>query len=185
MIGDGESAAEIIPECDPQFGAGLGQSEEGIAAVAADIAAGTTTDLAFGDLAADVVLRTIGVQRDVRMIEHGQQFGLVGMQPLQQSIETDEAGALAKDVVEPSAELAAPAWCRADAVVFQIGIELPDQPANALLSGPLVVGERVELVHQPLGMDPAQRMLTDSELAGVVADNHRVTEKSVRLDAAP
>ena len=43
------------------------------------------------------------------MVEHGQQFGLVGMQPLQQAIESDEAGATAEDVVEPRAELAAPA----------------------------------------------------------------------------
>ena len=28
-------------------------------------------------------------------------------------------------------------------------------------------------------------MLTDSELAGVIADNHRVMEKPMRLDAAP
>jgi len=52
MIGDGESGAEIIPEFDPQLGASLGQYEEGIAAVAADTAAGATTDLAFGYLAA-------------------------------------------------------------------------------------------------------------------------------------
>ena len=48
-----------------------------------------------------------------------------------------------------------------------------------------MVGERVELVHQPLGMDPAQRMLTDRELAGVIADNHGVAQKVMRLNAAP
>jgi hypothetical protein len=54
-----------------------------------------------------------------------------------------------------------------------------------LLSGALMVGECVELVHQPLGMDPTQRMLTDSKLAGVVADNHRAPEKPVRLVTEP
>ena len=82
MIGDGEPAAEIVPECDPQLGASLGQSEKGVAAVAAHVAAGSTADLAFGDLASDVVLRAIGMQRGIWMVEHGQQFGLGGMQPL-------------------------------------------------------------------------------------------------------
>jgi hypothetical protein len=34
------------------------------------------------------------------MVEHGQQFDLVGMQPLQQAIKTDEASALAEGVVD-------------------------------------------------------------------------------------
>ena len=71
MIGDCEPAAEIVPEGDPQLGASLGQSEEGITAVAANIAAGSPADVAFGDLAAAVVLRALGVQWDVWMVEHG------------------------------------------------------------------------------------------------------------------
>jgi hypothetical protein len=65
MIGDCEPAAEIVPEGDPQLGASLGQSEEGITAVAANIAAGSPADVAFGHLATAVVLRAIGVQWDV------------------------------------------------------------------------------------------------------------------------
>jgi hypothetical protein len=107
------------------------------------------------------------MERNVWMVEHGQQLGLVGVQPLQQAIQTDEASTKAKYVVEPSTELIAPAWCRGNAVVFQIGIELPDQRADTVLGGALVVGERVELVHQPFGMDPTQSMLTDGELARV------------------
>jgi hypothetical protein len=34
-------------------------------------------------------------------------------------------------------------------------------------------------------MHPAQRMLADGELAGVVTDNHHIAQQSVRLDAAP
>ena len=54
-----------------------------------------------------------------------------------------------------------------------------------LLSGALVVGERVELVDEPLCVDPTQRVQTDRELAGVIADNHGVAEKVMRLNAAP
>jgi hypothetical protein len=46
------------------------------------------------------------------MVEHGQQFGLVGVQPPQQTIETDEAGLTAEDVIEPRSEPGTPPWCR-------------------------------------------------------------------------
>src|SRR3954463_13868065 len=61
-----EPAAQIVPDRDAEFVAGLGKAQEGIAAVAADIAARPGTDLAPGDVAADMVLRAIGVQRDLR-----------------------------------------------------------------------------------------------------------------------
>ena len=50
-------------------------------------------------------------------------------------------------------------------------IEPPDQAAQPLLRGAVLVGEGVELVDQPLGMDPAQGMAADIELAGIVADD--------------
>jgi hypothetical protein len=182
---DEEPAAEIIPESDAQLGASLRQTKEGVAAVATDVAAGATADFAFGYLTADVVLRAVRVQGNVRMVEHGQQLGLIGVQPLQQAIKSDEAGVTAEHVVEPFVELGTPPRCRCDAVVFQIGVELPDQRTHKLLGGTLVVGERVKLVYQPLRMDPAQRMVADSELAGVVADNYSLLQKTVHLDAAP
>ena len=97
---NGEPCAEIVPECDVEFCASLGESEEGVAAVAAGIAASPAADLALGDLAANVVFRTVGVQRNLRPVEHHQQLGLVGMQPLEQAIESGEPGAAAEDAVE-------------------------------------------------------------------------------------
>jgi HTH DNA binding domain len=72
----------------------------------------------------------------------------------------------AKDVVKPSTELIAPAWCRAGTVVFQIGIELPDQRADTLLGGTLLVGECLQLVHQALGVNihPRDLALRDAHL---------------------
>ena len=61
---------------------------------------------------------------------------------------------------------------------LQIGVEEPDQAADAALRGALSVGERIEFVNQTLGMDPAQAVLADVELAGVVADNNRVSRQS-------
>ncbi len=111
LTGDAQTAAQIIPERDAMLGAGLGEAEEGIAAIAPGVAAGSGADLAAGDLAADVVFGAVGMQRDLRPLQHHQQFGLVGMQPLQQSIQRDEAGAAAEDAIEPRAQRADGGFC--------------------------------------------------------------------------
>src|SRR5271169_1513354 len=183
--GDFEAGAEIVPEFDSELAAGLVEAEEGVAAVAADVGAGSSADLALGDLATDIVLGAVGVQRDIGPFEHFEQFALVGPLAGQQTIESGEAGLVAEDAVEPRRQdrlalrrgMAAPG--------LQIGVEEPDQAADASLRGALSVGERIEFVNQPFVMDPAQAVLTDVELAGVVADNDRVGEKTVGFDAAP
>jgi hypothetical protein len=52
---------------------------------------------------------------------------------------------------------------------LEISVEVPDQLADTLLSRPMQIGESVELMHQPFRMDPAQRVLADVELTGVVS----------------
>ena len=68
---------------------------------------------------------------------------------------------------------------------LETAVEPPDEGADAGLRGALGVGERIEFVDQAFGVDPAQAMLADIELAGVVADDHGVGEQAMRLDAAP
>jgi hypothetical protein len=51
-----EPAAQIVPDRDAEFVAGLDQAQKGVAAVAADLAPRPGTDLAPGDVAADIVL---------------------------------------------------------------------------------------------------------------------------------
>ena len=43
-------------------------------------------------------------------------------------------------------------------VSIEVGVELPDQTANPLLSGTVLTIERVQLMHQPFRVDPAQRV---------------------------
>src|SRR6266849_3592857 len=64
VSGDIEPGTEIIPEGDAELGAGFGEAEEGIPAVASGIAAGAAADFAFGDVAADVVFGAVGVEWD-------------------------------------------------------------------------------------------------------------------------
>ena len=43
----------------------------------------------------------------------------------------------------------------------------------------------VQFVHQPFGMDPAQCMLTNRELPGIITQHHSIAQEVVRVDAAP
>ena len=119
LPGNAETAAEIIPKRDAQLGAGLGEPEEAIATVSPDITAGAAADLALGHVAADVALGTVGMQWDIGVIQHGQQFGFVGMQPPEQAIKRDKAGAAAKDTIEAGAKLSATAGRRVRRYAFR------------------------------------------------------------------
>lgn len=56
MPGDLEPATQIIPDRDAEFVTSLGEAEEGIAAIAADVASCAGADLPPCDVAPDVVL---------------------------------------------------------------------------------------------------------------------------------
>src|SRR3984893_3207164 len=182
---DGESVAKVVPERDFELGTGFGETEKGIAAITTDIAAGAGTDLAPGDVAADVVLRSVGVQRDFGSVEHPQQFGFVGVEPREQPVERDESGLASEDAVEPRLQCCLALFGGGATIGLEITVKVPDQLAHGGLGGAVLVGEGVELVNQALGMNPTQAMLADVELTGVVADDHGVGKEAVRLDAAP
>ena len=100
---DVESTAEIVPEGDLEFAAGLGKAEEGIPAIAPVIAARPGTDLTTDHLTTDVIFRAVGVEWYLRPVQHHQQLGLVGPQPRQKAVQRDEAGTAAEDAIEPRA----------------------------------------------------------------------------------
>src|SRR5215831_20043003 len=168
---DGKSVAQIVPECDFELGACFGEAEEGVAAVAAEIAARAAAEFAPGDVAADVVFRSVGVQRDFGSVEHHQQFWLIGVEPREQAIECDEAGVSLEDAVEPRPQSGLALFGGGATIDLEITVEVPDQLADGGLGGAVVVGEGVELVNQALGMNPAQAVMADVELTGVVADD--------------
>ena len=84
--------------------AGFGEPKEAIPAIASGVAACSGADFAAGDLRADIVLGAVGVQRDFRPLQHHQQFGLVGVQARQKTIQCDKTGAAAKDAIEPCSQ---------------------------------------------------------------------------------
>ena len=75
---DVEPVAEIVEERDAKFLAGLHQSEKDITRVAARFGPCAAGDFALGDMAADVVLRAVGMQRDLGPFEDAQELGFPG-----------------------------------------------------------------------------------------------------------
>src|SRR6202453_381130 len=182
--GDFEACAKVVPEFDAVLAAGLQEAEKAVAAIAAGVAAGSAADLALGDLATNVVFGAVGVQWGSRAFRAPSAIRSC-WRAGGPADERGEAGLVAEDTVEPRRQdrlarrrgMAAPG--------FETAIELPDQAADAALRGALGFGERIEPVNQAFAMNPAQTMKTDIELASVVADDHGVGEKAMRLDAAP
>ncbi len=115
----------------------------------------------------------------------GKQFGLVGAQSLEQAIQRGEAGSAKEDAIEADAQFAAALLAGGGTIRLEVGVEPPDQSADAALRRAVQFGERVEPVHQPFRMHLAQRMPTDRELTGVIADNDGLAQQPVCLDAAP
>ena len=72
LAGDGESGAEIVPERDAELGASFGEAEKGVAAIAPGVAACSAADFSLDDLAADVVLRAVGMEGNFGPFEHHQ-----------------------------------------------------------------------------------------------------------------
>src|SRR5215472_4556869 len=106
------------------------------------------------------------------------------MQPRQEAIEGDEAGAALEDAIKTDLHLGLAAARGLLFVGDEVAVEPPDQGANPLLGHASVLGECVELVDETLGMHPAQGMAPDIELPGVVTDDDSIVQKTMRLDGA-
>src|SRR3954462_12354715 len=117
----------------PPRSKGINQAEEGVPAIAADVAAGSAADLAPGHLGPDVVLRSVGVQRDLRAVEHPEQLRLVGVQPREQPVQDDKASPTPKDPIKPHAQFAPSPRGWLSSVSLEVTVEPPDQRAQVLL----------------------------------------------------
>lgn len=82
--------------------AGLHQPEHNIAGDATVEADGSTRDLSLGDEGTNIVLRRIGVQRNLRMFQHLEQFLLAPMEAHKQLVKCLIADGQREDTVESS-----------------------------------------------------------------------------------
>src|SRR6516165_354348 len=146
----------------------------GVAAFEADGSAG---NFSFGDAGADVVFGSVGVEGNFRPIENAQQSILVAIQSPEQPVEHDVAGCAAlEDAVEAGAQDAGLLRAGRPLVLLQATIEPPDHPLGDLDGVALLVVGGKELVDKAFGVNPAQRMDADAELAGVVGNNDGVRQ---------
>jgi hypothetical protein len=65
LAGNVEPPAQVVPERRAVLGAGLGEAEEGIAAISSSVTTGSSADLPADQLTAEVVFRT-GTSRSAR-----------------------------------------------------------------------------------------------------------------------
>jgi len=116
----------------------------------------------------------------------------VAMEALEQAVERRVAGAAAlEDAVEAGAQDLGLFGARRALVVFQATIEPPDHPLGDLDGVALLVVDGDELVDEPFGVNPAQRVFADADPrvepgeAGVVGDDDRVLQQALMMDRAP
>lgn len=139
-VGDTEPIAQKDPERDAQLGTGLRQTQEDVTSITTGVALGAAADLALDHLTAQVTLRAVGVQRDLRPVEHSKQLGLVRLQPSQGPVQEVEAGRAAEEPVTPRLQAGRGAGARVEAIGFEIAVQPPDQQAYPIDFGPLPGG---------------------------------------------
>src|ERR1700752_456040 len=88
----------------PSLAQVLLRPRKAVPAIASGIASCAGADLTLSDLAADVVLRAVGVRGDFGPVEHHEQLAFVGMEPFEQPVESDEASVSGEDAVQAGAQ---------------------------------------------------------------------------------
>ena len=84
------------------------------------------TDLALGYVTAEVVFRSVGMQRNFRSLEDHEQLGLVSMEAFEQAIEGDEAGLPREEAIKPCRQRQLAPLAGGQSVGFEIAVETPD-----------------------------------------------------------
>jgi len=95
------------------------------------------------------------------------------VQPGEQPVQGGVAGSPPEDAFESRPQRGSAPWARIARPGFQVGIQPPDQRARPLDRPALLGRGRHEVVHQALGMHPAQRVGAHPELPGAVGHDHR------------
>jgi hypothetical protein len=91
-----------VKERDAELAAGLQETQHDIARGPACIAHGATGDFSLGHASADVVFGTIGVERDLRTLQHPEQLEFASMKPRKEAIQKRVTRAARKDAIDPS-----------------------------------------------------------------------------------
>ena len=106
------------------------------------------------------------------------------MQAFERLVEGLERGLLGEEGVETGLVFGRQSRVRRPLVGLEIPVETPDLAAHPFMVQPLRVVQRNQLVHQPLGVHPAQSMIQEGKLACPVADNGQIERGLILQKAA-
>ena len=105
QTGDGSKVMnpiiEEIPEREAMFLAGFLEAEKSIPTLAPQIAPGRAADFSSFDILPDIPLAEIVVKGEEWKLQYQKQFGLIGRDPLEGLVQTDEGGRLVEDQIKP------------------------------------------------------------------------------------
>src|SRR5881628_1618105 len=176
-----------LPERNTQLATRLLQAQEAVPAAAAQVASRAGTDLARLRPLPHIPLHQIVLQRQVRVLQHQQQFCFLRVHPRQRLVQLHEARALQKQRVELAIQLPLLPRRGRQPVVLQSLVVVPDLIPHALQRLVLRGRQRHYTRHVALGVQPAQPMQVAQqlELPGVVADDRLVHVQVVNHQAAP
>lgn len=152
---DPQPIAEIVPERQAEFLAGLHQAEQAVTSLTTVTADRAARNLSLDDKATQISLRRIGVQRGFGPLQYPQQFCLAAFQPNQQFVEVILAGAQRKNPIKPCLKAVGCGRIRSSLIVFQSLVKEPDEFAQGLDMLHLARRRRHQLVQQPFCVDPA------------------------------
>jgi hypothetical protein len=101
----------------------------------------------------------------------------LGAEPCQQPVQGDKARLGGEDGVEAVRKPGCAARSWRPPVGLERLVEPPDAAADVLLGIGMRFAECIELMDEPLGMNPAERVLCNLELARAVGDDHRAVQE--------
>src|SRR5215210_6493671 len=135
--------------------------------------------------ATDVVLGRVGVEWDLRALQHPQQLSLAPMKAGKQPVQHHKTGSAGEEAVKPRPEGAGPAGARVCLPRLEVAVEPPDQLPCRLNGLSLSPRRWDQLMNQALGVNPAQGVGAQPELAGVVGHDHGAAQQPMMADRAP
>ena len=118
-------------------------------------------------------------------LQYPQQFRLAAPQSSQQFVKIDIPGSNGENSIEPDLKALGCTSTRTSRKILQSLVEEPDEFAQGLDMFHLPRRRRHQLLQQPFGVDPAQRMGADAELSGIVGHDHCIADQAMMADGTP
>ena len=135
----------------------------------------------FCDDDADVVFACVGVEGNLGTLEPAQEFVLVGVKALVEPVEGRVSGSAFEDAVEAGSQFDRALRVGGELEHLALTIEPPDHQPRAFDGA----AGHWSLVDEALGVDPAQGVVADAELSGVVGKDDGAGEPILSADRAP